>query len=145
MMERKAMKKIIVLGIVLLPCLSHGADTKCKAVEYADHSELVCVGDEKAAPATGHQGVTAPMPANGTVVAPSGVTAPMPAQETVSTPPGVPSDSAPTTQTAVPSQTDAPQTPVVHRQGRPPQSVKDDAKAMRNRVIDERLQQQSTQ
>jgi hypothetical protein len=133
------MKMIIVMGILLLPCLVY-ADTKCKVDEFSDHYDASCVGDEKAVPATGHQGVTTPIPAQETVLAPSGTTTPAPAQETVATPSVVTSDSAPSTQA------DAPQTPVVHRQGRPPQSVRDDAKAMRNRVIDERLlQQQLTQ
>jgi hypothetical protein len=138
------MKIIIMMGILLLPCLVY-AETKCKVNEFSDHYDASCVGDEKAVPATVQQGVTAPIPAQETVLAPSGVTTPTSAQETVTTPSGVTTDSAPATQTAAPTQTDATQTPVVHRQGRPPQSVRDDAKAMRNRVIDERLQQQSTQ
>jgi len=132
------MKMIIVMGILLLPYLVY-AETKCKVNEFSDHFDASCVGDEKAVPATVQQGVTAPIPAQETVLAPSVVTTPTSAQKTVTTPSVVTSDSAPTTQA------DAPQTPVVLRQRRPPQSVRDDAKAMRNRVIDERLQQQLTQ
>ena len=126
------MKKIIIVGIVLLPCLVHGA-TNCKVVEFPDHYDASCIGDEK----SGQQAVS---PSS---VVTSPVTAPVPDQQAVSTPSAVTSDSAalPTKQAPVSAQTNVPQTPVVHRQGRPPQSVRDEAKAMRDRVIQDQLQQ----
>lgn len=41
------MKVIISALIVLIPCIA-GAATDCQVVEYPDHNEVICVGDEKA-------------------------------------------------------------------------------------------------
>ncbi len=125
------MNKLIVLGIVLLPCLAHAAASDCKVVEFADHYELMCVGDGKIVPA----------PLQQTVDSPPAVTAPLSPPQTVATPSGAAaSDSSSTA-----AQTDASPKPVVHRQGRPPKAVMDAARAMRYQAIQERLQQQQQQ
>jgi hypothetical protein len=38
------MKKIIFMGVVLLPCMAF-ASTDCRVVEYPDHDEAICSGD----------------------------------------------------------------------------------------------------
>jgi hypothetical protein len=132
---RKTMRIFIVLGILLLPCLLY-ASTNCKVVEYGDHYDVSCSGDEKSAPASTQPAIT------NTPVE----TAPVAAQQGESAPSGVTADSSPAMQAHSAAQTGASQPPVVQRQGRrPPKSVMDEARAMRDQVIQERLQQQSTQ
>lgn len=43
------MRKIIMVGMVVLPHMVFAA-TDCRVVEYPDHFEAVCVGDEKTGP-----------------------------------------------------------------------------------------------
>lgn len=45
------MRKIISLGMVLLPCTAFAA-TDCRVVEYPDHYEAVCIGDAEQKPAS---------------------------------------------------------------------------------------------
>lgn len=45
------MKLFISVLLVLMPCSAIAA-SDCQVVEYPDHNEVVCVGDEKAEPST---------------------------------------------------------------------------------------------
>ena len=45
------MKMLILVALILAPNLS-SAQTDCRAVEFADHMEAQCTGDEKATPVT---------------------------------------------------------------------------------------------
>jgi hypothetical protein len=45
------MRKIILLGMVLLPCMAF-ADSDCRVVEFADHYEAICVGSAEQTPAS---------------------------------------------------------------------------------------------
>jgi hypothetical protein len=47
----EAMRKIISLMIVLLPCAAFAA-TDCRFIEYPDHYEAICIGDADKTPAS---------------------------------------------------------------------------------------------
>ncbi|KAB0670437.1 hypothetical protein F6V30_09825 [Oryzomonas sagensis] len=49
------MKKIILPGIVLMPCVVFGA-TDCRVVEYPDHYEAVCIGTTEQVPVSNRPG-----------------------------------------------------------------------------------------
>lgn len=61
------MKTIILLMMVLLPCTALAA-SDCRIVEYPDHTEAVCVGDEPT-PASFQKAGQEQLPGEGQTVA----------------------------------------------------------------------------
>jgi hypothetical protein len=43
------MRILIALGMLALPCMAFAA-TDCRVIEYQDHYEAICTGDEKTGP-----------------------------------------------------------------------------------------------
>ena len=127
------MRKIITIGMVLLPCMAF-ANTDCRVINYPDHYEAVCIGDEKAPLAPAQQ--TAPPQVSATITQPV-VTAPSQASVT--------SQAAETAGKSLPSQMPATRgAAIMHRQGRQQyQKGMEEAKAARMRLIMELQQGQA--
>jgi hypothetical protein len=126
--ESIAMRIPILIALILTPGLSF-AQTDCRTVEYQDHVEVVCSGDEKALPAP--DALTAAAERNQSVQEKTPITeTPAPASSTQAQP--APAD-ATQPQTV---QSPAPQGAVVHRQGRQQyQKAMEDARAARSKLI----------
>jgi hypothetical protein len=120
------MKSFVIALMVMAPGMVW-ATTDCHVIEYPDHFEAVCTGDEKSIDTT----ATAPSRNSTTAQQP-------PALQTSA--PGKTGSSVPTTVVASAA---ANQKPVARRQGRQQyqQDLKD-AKEMRNQIITEHLRNQ---
>ena len=126
------MRKLIIAALILIPVLSF-AKTDCRVIQYADHDEAVCVGDEKYAPAAERQpAATASRsePAVQPAVSPAVQAVP---QASVSAPSPQSVDIKPTPE------------PTIQRQGRQQHQQRlDAARATRNQLIDSLRQAQPT-
>lgn len=116
------MGRIVLVAMVLLPRMVFAA-TDCRVVEYPDHYEAVCVGDEK----------------NGPVQAKKTAVQEKTAAQT-QTP--VQAHAATQTQTAEKPPPPAVQALIAHRERLPSKSLRDAAKASRMRLIQEERQKQ---
>lgn len=129
----ETMRKYILAGMVLLPSMVI-AGTDCRVVEYADHYDLVCVGDEKSGPVRPQEAVAAQAP----VTAPASVASKdsvVTTQTSAEAPLSAPAVITPATQTDARS-------PYVIGQHRPDRSVRNAARASRARLIQEERQKQ---
>jgi hypothetical protein len=135
------MKIIPLLGMVLMlvPGLSF-ARTDCRVVEFPDHSEAVCVGDEKAVPAPVSPSVT---PAQ--LAEPQQQAAPGQPQASLPAPTAQPQSTVAAATAPQTSATPAAQGAIVRRQGRQ-QYMKgmEEARAGRLQLIQELQQSQPT-
>lgn len=103
------------------------AATDCRVIEYPDHYDAVCVGDEKTGPVRGQTAIP--------VQAPAAVQAPVTAQ--------APAAQAPSTKqvnTQVTTRTEAARVPVTIGQRRPDKALRDAARASRIRLMMEQRQ-----
>jgi|GEM_PF-2822630 len=160
----KTIRILIVAGMVLLPSMAT-AVTKCWINEFVDHREAVCIGNEKPLPVSEpryaspqaaqwspiqNQAASQTSVGTATISSPSGAGSPQGTalQQPVTAQPQTPAtpQSVETTAAATPSQTGAPQTTVVHRQGRQQyQQAMEEARAARLQLISQLQQMQQNQ
>lgn len=107
-------RKYIVAGMVLMPGMVIAA-TDCRVIEYPDHYDAVCVGDEKPGPVQGQTAIPTQAPA-----------AQAPSTKQVNT--------------QVTAQTEAARVPVTIGQRRPDKALRDAARASRIRLMKEQRQ-----
>lgn len=118
----ETIRKYIVAGMVLLPGMVIAA-TDCRVIEYPDHYDAVCVGDEKPGPVRDQTAIPTQAPA--AVQAPASQ---------------VPAAQAPSTtqvNTQVTAQAEAARVPVTIGQRRPDKALRDAARASRIRLMKE--------
>ena len=163
----KTIRILIAAGMVLLPSMAT-AVTKCWINEFVDHREAVCIGNEKPLPESRYaspqatqwapaQNQASSQTSAGTTTISSPLRAGSPQwatvgqlqnQQPVTTQPQTPAtpQSIETMAAAPPSQTGAPQTTVVHRQGRQQyQQALEEARAARLQLISQLRQMQQNQ
>ena len=81
----KTMEICTIVGMLLLPSIVFAA-TDCRIIEYPDHYEAVCVGDEKNRPEQEQRAMKAQIPVPVKTEVPAKVAGPSKAAEFVQTP-----------------------------------------------------------
>ncbi|HEX9080363.1 MAG TPA: hypothetical protein VF795_12290 [Desulfuromonadaceae bacterium] len=88
------MKKIVMIGTVLLPSLACAA-TDCRVVEYPDHYEAICMGDGNSGPVSAPVAAPSqPSVSSPPVAAPQGVVPSLPQVHRQGRPPRTVTDAA---------------------------------------------------
>lgn len=121
------MGRIVLAAIVLLPRMVF-ATTDCRVVEYPDHYEAVCVGDEKSGPVQAKTAVKEKTAAQ--------------TQTPVQAPAAVQEKVAAQAQTAAKAPSPAVQAIIAFRERLANKSLRDAAKASRMRLIQEERQKE---